>query len=125
MLLHIKRFLSNVNETLAHLLMDCHKTEICTTELTDTLLPSGIYQVALVPVEDHKAAIAIVASDYERSETNPYVLASFEFGLPVVKGAVILNRMDYDQLYQAVSKCHDHGERIDLFITDHMMNRNV
>lgn len=125
MLLNIKRYLSNARETLANLFGDNYKAEICIAEHTVDMLATGIYQVTLLPVEDHKPVIAVVASDNERSETSPYVLATFEVGMPLKRGTILLDCMDYDRLFRTVSRCYDRGERIDLFISDHMMVRYV
>lgn len=108
-------------------------------EHTASMLPTGIYQVTLVmDANIRKRHLAIVASDYVRTDANPYIMATYTSGnsyrdtlnKPNVvlgernfKGAVVLSRKVFGRLFERVEKCVARGESITLFITDHMMKQ--
>lgn len=108
-------------------------------EHTASMLPTGIYQVTLVmDAKIRKRHLAIVASDYVRTDANPFIMATYTsgnsyrdtlnkpnvvLGKHSIKGAVVLSRKVFGRLFERVEKCVARGERILLDITDHMMRQ--
>lgn len=106
-------------------------------EHTASMLPTGIYKMTLVmDAKIRKRHLAIVPSDYEPTDSNPYIMATYISGNSYrdtlnnpnvvlgernIKGAVVLSRKVFGRLFERVEKCVARGESIILFITDHMM----
>lgn len=106
-------------------------------EHTPSMIPTGIYQVTLLNDPAHRRRqIAIVADDYTPSELNPYIIATFisgnsyrnvigktdiVLGEKNIPGAVILSHKVFERFFERIEKCVARGERITLYVTDHMM----
>lgn len=110
-----------------------------TLEHTPSMIPTGIYQVTLVndPAK-RRRQLAIVAEDYQPTETAPYVIATFVsgnsyhdvsgrpdiiIGQKIIPGAVTLSSEVFDRLFDRIEKCIARRERITLYITDHMIKQ--
>lgn len=106
-------------------------------EHTPTMIPPGIYKATLLNIKGLRhRQIAVVADDYNPSDPNPFVFATIisgnsyrsaqgksdiVLGKQQFPGTVILSSKIYERIFERIEKCVARGERIMLYVTDHMM----
>lgn len=109
-------------------------------EYTPTMIPTGIYKVKLLNIKGLRhRQIAIVADDYNPSDTKPSVFATIisgnsyrsthgksdiVLGKQQFPGTVIFSSKIYERIFERIEKCVARGESIQLCITDNMMRES-
>lgn len=139
--MELKRNRSETNKAFTAGPVSCNGEVISSYSLehTPSMIPTGIYQVTLLNDPAHRRRLlAIVADDYNPTELNPYVFATFVsrnsyrdvigkanivLGEKNIPGAVVLGHRVFERLFDRIEKCVARGERITLYITDHMMRQ--
>lgn len=104
---------------------------------TPDKLPTGIYKATLLNIDgQRRRQIAVVADDYNPSDTNPFVFAAITsgnsyrtaqgksdiiLGKQFFPGMVNLSTKIYERIFERIEKCVARGESIQIYVTDHMM----
>lgn len=134
-----KRFLTNDLFTVNAFYANGELISPYTLEYTESMITTGIYQILLVNnPEMRRRQIAIVADDCDPHDPAPHVIAcivsgnsyrnvrqtpNMVLGEKSFPGAVVLSNKIFNRFFDRVEKCIARGERITLFITDHMMKQ--